>query len=1366
MVSIANRSIVALSVCLVVLENPGAAESGRSPVVLPGADTSHAALRPSALASADFDGDGMPDLAVGYEGAEVGAVVLYRGNVDALFPDSPEARQRRDAGAFVGHAFLPGARTIDLPFAVDLLGAGDLDNDGRADLVAGTRGGDRLHFLSGDGAGGLSPAVEIPLAARLVAMTVGDVNRADGVPDVVVSVAEPTGPALLVFESPAGAVYAEPETIRVPAQPTWLELAPIRGRRLVDIVAAAADELLIVEGRDRRLLFDAPWKPEVAPPRLQRLTLPSPIESLACGDFLPETDPREELAGVTSAGTLVVFDLEQDGDALVLKSAGSDHSLGSGATVVAAHVSGRATEDLLVLDAAGGPVELMSGLGRADSQADGESPPAEIAPLKAWAYPDVTGGVRAVLPMRLNPDARPAFVLLQEGLLRPTLAFTAPQAVITVNSNLDVTTAGDGLCTLREAINNANVNGQTTGGDCAAGVGLDTIAFAIGGGGSVVSIAVLAPALPAITDSVVIDGTTQGCPAPPCIELNGSGAGAGVIGLRLTGAGGNTMRGLVVNRFSSHGIYATTSANIIEGNRVGTDTTGMLAQANGAAGIRLNGTGATSNTIGGTVVAARNLVSGNSASGIVILDGPANNTVVGNHVGINATGSSAIPQGGSGILLQGVGTTSNTVGGTTPGAGNVTSGNTFQGIVLNVGPTSNTVQGNLSGVDPTGSTALGNGSNGIWVYDSSSNLIGGTAPGARNLVSGNAGDGMLIGNTSDDNDVTGNYVGVDVTGSLAVPNAIAGIELDHSSLCTIGGTVPGAGNLVSGNAQYGILLDVGSNGNTVAGNHVGINATGSAAVPNNQVGIWVYGATGNTVGPGNVVSGNYTLGDPNTGFGILLGSGADGNSIVGNFVGTDPTGTFAIGNARAGIRLQGASENVVGGTTPEARNISSGNGRNGVGMVTSANNNQVLGNYFGLDVTGTQAIPNGGDGAEIEDATGNTIGPGNVISGNAEVGVFLESNAVGNSVRGNYVGTDATGTTVIGNGLNGIQVGCTPLPGSCGVGAATSNVIGGTTSDARNVIAGSGGDGVFLMNAANDNVVQGNAIGTDATGTLALGNSGSGVRVLDSNGVRIGGSSAGEGNQIVNNGAAGVVIHGTSMDSPVLGNVIAGNALLGIDLGESDGVTPNDPADADTGPNGMQNFPVLTSVQSSASGVVAVAGTLDSTPLTSFHVEFFANGSCDASGHGEGARLLGATDVATDGAGTASFSNTLPSPVAAGEMVTATATSATGSTSEFSACAAASCSSLATFAATVVATDKGHLSWPGTADVRWAKGFLSQLAGYATTGDGTLFGAVGLDIAADQSSAGTGLYYIVRPLYCGSWQSIPGAEPGRDSALP
>jgi len=304
------------------------------------------------------------------------------------------------------------------------------------------------------------------------------------------------------------------------------------------------------------------------------------------------------------------------------------------------------------------------------------------------------------------------------------------------------------------------------------------------------------------------------------------------------------------------------------------------------------------------------------------------------------------------------------------------------------------------------------------------------------------------------------------------------------------------------------------------------------------------------------------------------------------------------------------------------------------------------------------------------------------------------------------------------------------------------------------------------MNASDDNVVEGNSIGTDATGTLILGNSGHGIRVLDSSRVRIGGSSAGQGNQIVNNGGAGVVVHGTSTDSPVSGNRIARNALLGIDLGPSDGVTPNDPGDPDTGPNDLQNFPVLTSVQSSPSEVVLVEGTLDSTPASAFRIEFFSSGACDSTGYGEGGRFLGSTDVVTDGAGAGSFSVSLTAPVQAREVVTATATSPTHGTSEFSECAVASCSSSAVFPQTVLASDKDHLSWGSAADVRWVKGDLAEVDSHSTIADGELLVASGLDIAGDQPVPGSGLYYLVRALICGSWQSNLGNEPGRDSSLP
>ena len=207
------------------------------------------------------------------------------------------------------------------------------------------------------------------------------------------------------------------------------------------------------------------------------------------------------------------------------------------------------------------------------------------------------------------------------------------------------------------------------------------------------------------------------------------------------------------------------------------------------------------------------------------------------------------------------------------------------------------------------------------------------------------------------------------------------------------------------------------------------------------------------------------------------------------------------------------------------------------------------------------------------------------------------------------------------------------------------------------MISGNGQIGVTINDAGtSNNTVAGNLIGTDASGLAAIPN-GTGVVLSNASNNTIGGTTAGAGNTIANNGV-GVSVTNSGTGNGILGNSIFSNTGLGIDLG-SDGVTPNDRGDADTGPNNLQNFPVLTA----AAG--GVTGTLNSTANTTFRVELFGNTACDSSGNGEGAAFLGAVSVTTDGSGNGSFP-LFSTP--GGGFITATATDAGNNTSEFSAC--------------------------------------------------------------------------------------------------
>ena len=409
--------------------------------------------------------------------------------------------------------------------------------------------------------------------------------------------------------------------------------------------------------------------------------------------------------------------------------------------------------------------------------------------------------------------------------------------------------------------------------------------------------------------------------------------------------------------------------------------------------------------------------------------------------------------------------------------------------------------------------------------------------------------------------------------------------------------------------------------------------------------------------------------------GVRLGTNG-GNAIEGNFIGTDITGSVDLGNGTLvlfgftdfGVQIKSPS-NTVGGSTAAARNLISGNEGGGVAIIgqpLAAPGNVVQGNFIGTDVTGTVALGNTSIGVLISSGApnntvgGTTAGARNIISGNGGDGVRIAGVDVsGSVVQGNFIGTDVTGTLALGNGRDGVRI---------GFGGGGPITIGGTTTGARNVISGNGQNGVRISGTeATGNLVQGNFIGTDVSGTADVGNTFDGVNISDGAANNtIGGTQAGAGNTLAFNKRDGVGVGTASgTGNGVLGNSIFSNGGLGTDLG-ADGLTPNDAGDGDTGPNNLQNFPVLAAAVTGG-GTITIGGTLNSVASADFRVEFFSNSACDPSGFGEGETFLGAATVTTDSGGDASFSVALTKAVVVGEAITATATDP-DNTSEFSGC--------------------------------------------------------------------------------------------------
>jgi hypothetical protein len=255
------------------------------------------------------------------------------------------------------------------------------------------------------------------------------------------------------------------------------------------------------------------------------------------------------------------------------------------------------------------------------------------------------------------------------------------------------------------------------------------------------------------------------------------------------------------------------------------------------------------------------------------------------------------------------------------------------------------------------------------------------------------------------NVIQSDYIGVTPDGNSAASAGSYGINVGFGSSNNLM-----EGDVVSASASANIFIE-GTNNNTIIGNMIGTNAAGTAgfAVAHTR-GIWVSnGAQNNTIG-GSAAADRNVISGVDVGV-LLDGSNGptDNNVVAGNYIGTDVTGTVAIGNFSDGVEaINGASNNVIGGTAPGAGNLISGNSLNGVGIYAS-NANTVEGNLIGTDVTGTHRLANGAAGVFITSSANNIIGgtasgAGNTIAYNRKDGVLVTgAGAVGNSVRGNSI---------------------------------------------------------------------------------------------------------------------------------------------------------------------------------------------------------------------------------------------------------------------------------------------------------------------------------------------------------------------------
>ncbi len=669
------------------------------------------------------------------------------------------------------------------------------------------------------------------------------------------------------------------------------------------------------------------------------------------------------------------------------------------------------------------------------------------------------------------------------------------------------------------------------------------------------------------------------------------------------------------------------------------------------------------------------------------------NRIVGNFIGLDASGSHAVPNAVAGIILSNA--DNNQIGGLNAGEGNVISANSLDGILLVNDDALNKIQDNFIGTDSTGNTAEGNSADGIFLLANSGVSIGGSVSGSGtitgnvisgNVISGNNEDGIQIfGRGALQNTVSGNTIGLGKNGSV-VFNAADGILLnDPGPGNVIGGLTAtpgtGLGNVISGNRQSGIAIsDISNstaNGTAIEGNLIGTNLTGTSALGNGAYGVLINGSSGNSVGGltatpgsglGNVISGNSLAGiqifGPTGGSTPSGGLSADHNLVEGNLIGTDMNGSSAVANSSDGVEIYNGSDNTIGGTTPAARNIISGNAINGVFIyefpLLTAASNEVIGNYIGMNAAGSGAIGNIGNGVEIIDGTNNSIGgigtgtvpgtevpassagAGNVISGNDQWGIeiVLSGGSVlaRNSVVGNYIGTDATGMTAKPNMFGGILV------NNLSVSDAIPQTIGGTTPGAGNLISGNNQTGIELLGPqiainGTNNVVEGNLIGLNvagaltshSNGTVTITGNGIGILIDNSPGNSIGGTTAGAANIISGNSVAGIDVvdalsTGTQIQGNAIGTNLTRNGIAGFAIGLGEQTPP-------------QNVGVLIeggSGGNTVGGLVAGAGNVISGNIIGVQLSGLKEGNGQFAG---GVNVVAGNLIGTDATGTQPVSN-------------------------------------------------------------------------------------------------------------------------------
>ena len=571
-----------------------------------------------------------------------------------------------------------------------------------------------------------------------------------------------------------------------------------------------------------------------------------------------------------------------------------------------------------------------------------------------------------------------------------------------------------------------------------------------------------------------------------------------------------------------------------------------------------------------------------------------------------------------------------------------------------------TLHGNYFGVDGLGVQTPNH--TGVQV-DANAAAIGGTLPVHRNVISsGFTGVAVTAGDLTT---IAGNYIGLNPLGDTAFGNAAHGVSVTGSATnLSIGSTAAGSGNVISGNLQNAIQVLNTPVNTIIARNIIGLAAPGSGAVPDDMA----------NLGYGIFVTASQTrIGEPGAGNHVAE-SGLDGIRVTdpaanvlirGNVVGWSPGGGPR-GNSGHGISILSVPNVVIGGTLgASTRNVVANNSRNISVEGFSSGGTIIQGNYAGIDVSGTLTGPQTFGESIYVDAP-NTQILENVVAGAGEAtapgtnipGVLVTGLGNGSALRGNRVGTNAAGTAALGNQGPGVRI------------DAPNVVVGGPTPADGNLLSGNRPFGLDVTANGHDAVIESNMIGTDAAGSIDLGNGGvafaAGIHIAG-NDVRVGGAGHTAVNIIRFNHGAGIdVTGGTGSHFP--GILSYDNQDMGIDLGADD-VINNDALDADSGPNNLQNT-VAGIGGGYSGGMLTMAVTFRGEPNQNVQIRFYRNTACAPGSEAEAEEFLTQppAGVTLDGLGQGQSWVSVPYPVGGGQ-VSAALVDGLGNNSELIDCA-------------------------------------------------------------------------------------------------